>query len=215
MTVEDILSALCTLVIKNVVKDQWHRSFIESVQNHVTMGHPLSTNQATIVLKTAEKFVADVAKIKGYDTTATLSYIRNPQYRNSPYQSASIKREVRYLGSDKLAFRFKHDATVILDIKGLKSANDIIPSNPKWNNQFRIWIVTVTPGNLEKVFGLIKRHKFEFDEAVLEYMQLSTNSRKVPSTFVMDEDGDYVYANICNNPVLAYVVEHVMGGEPL
>jgi len=212
-TVEDILRGLGSLVVSRRIQDEWNRNFISNVQEHVLNGKPLSTNQGAIVLKIAARVLPDLSKVMRISMDSLQQAISSPVYRNQPYQSISVKREVRYLGEDKLAFRFKLDSTVVSDLKSLRSANDMVESKPAFNQEYRLWVVQVTPGNLEKVFQLIQRHRFDFDEGVLEYMTLCTNSKKVVSTFVQSDDGDVVYANVCNNPLLAYVVEHVMMGE--
>jgi hypothetical protein len=214
ITVEDLLDGLTSLVQKGAIRDQWHRNFMSSVQTYVCAGNALSTNQAQIILKVSTNHIAELCRELRSTRTTIESAIKVPVYKKSPYQSISIKREVRYIGMDKLAFRFKLDTLVVSELKALRSSGDPVNSAPRFNHKYRLWIVSVTPGNLEKVFDIIKRHKFEFDERVLEYMTLCTNSKKAVSTFATVEDGLAV-ANVTNNPLLSYVVKNLMGGNPI
>lgn len=213
ISVEDLLDGLATLVHKGGIKDPWHRNFLSNVQQYVLGGNALSTNQAQIVLKVANNHVAELSRETRRPKADVELYIKNPVYKKSPYQSVSIKREVRYIGMDKLAFRFKLDQVVVSELKSLRSSSDPINTAPRFDHKYRIWVVTVTPGNLEKVFDIIKRHKFDFDEGVLEYMTLCTNSKKAVSTFQFVDD-TLAVANITSNPLLAYVMQNLMNGQP-
>lgn len=215
VSVESLLRGLVALCAKNVIKDSWHRSFLSSVNSHVVGGSSMSTNQGATVLKVAGKYAGTLANALGVPQSEVLDCIKNPKYDKSPYQSISIPREVRYIGMDKLAFRFKVDNTVVAEIKQLRSAHDPVNSAPKWDNKYRLWIVTVTPQNIDKVFSIIQRHRFHFDEPVLEYMTLCSNSKKASSTFAAVEGTDIAVANICANPLLSYVVKNVLKGEPV
>lgn len=214
ISVEKMLTGLATLVVKGVIKDSWHRNFLSNVHTYVLGGNQLSTNQGAIVLKVAAKHTIELSREVNHTKTDLEYSIANPHYERQPYQSVSIKREVRYLGMDKLAFRFKLDQVVVAEIKALKSSTDTVNTNPSWNNQYRLWIVTVTPQNLDKVFGIIQRHKFEFDEEVLEYLTLCTNSKKGVTTFVPVDDQTMV-VNVVANPLLSYVVLNIMNGDPV
>lgn len=213
ITVENILNALCNLVIDGSIKGDWHKNFIQSVATHVAMGKPLSTNQSENVLKIARNSITNLSKTMRKPQAEVEAAIATPRHNQAPYQSASIKREVRYAGNDMLAFRFKHDPTAVADFKALKSATDPLSAIPYWNAQHRLWIVTVTPSNLDKVFNLIKRHRFEFDDAVLEYLTLCSNSKNVESVVVFDPESEQLVANVAGNPLLAYVMKNVLKGE--
>lgn len=213
LTVEELLGGLGSLVVSTRIKDEWHRSFIASVQQHVQNGSCLSTNQSTIILKACAKYPVDLSKVLRRSVQEVEDSIRNPSYKKEPYQSVSIKREVRYLGDNKLAFRFKLDNTVLQDIKNLRGNNDLVDERATFNEDYRIWVVSVTVTNYSKVFSIINRHKFDFDEGVLEYMTICNNTSKVKSTIVMEDDESLIYANICSNPILVELIKNTMNGE--
>src|SRR5437763_12180494 len=115
ISVERILDGLATLVVKGAVKDSWHRSFVNNVSQHVSGGNCVSTNQAQIVLKIARGHKQELCKELRCADTELDEAIQFPAYDREPYQSVSIKREVRYVGMDKVAFRFKLDPTVVAE----------------------------------------------------------------------------------------------------
>lgn len=213
--VEQLLKGLCQLVMSNTITDTWRRSFITNVTQYADNGSPLSTAQSKIVCQIAGNYHKQLATVLSATTSDIAKAIAQPQYKQVPYQSADIKREVRYIGMNKLAFRFKLDQTVVADIKALRTSSSYCQTQPVFNNDYRLWVVLVDTENLEKVFNLIKRHKFDFDEPVLEYLTRCSNSRKVPSAFVLDEESNEVYANVCNNPLLAHVVKNILKGQSL
>jgi hypothetical protein len=214
ITVERILNELATMAISGDINSDWHRNFLMNVQSHAFGGSALSSNQGAIVLKTAGNHSIKLSKRLRVTKAELDSAIASPVYERAPYQSISIPREVRYIGMDKIAFRFKLDNTVVAEIKALKSSTDQVNSAPVWNNQYRLWIVTVSPGNLDRIFEIIQRHKFHFDEPLLEYMTLCSNSKKAISTFAA-VDGNVAVANICSNPLLSTIVKKLLKGEPV
>lgn len=213
--VEQLLKGLCQLVINNTITDTWRRSFITNVTQYANNGSALSTAQSKIVCQISGNYHKQLATVLNVPQADIAKSIAQPQYQQKPYQSADIKREVRYIGMNKLAFRFKLDQTVVADIKALRTSSSYCQTQPVFNNDYRLWVVLVDSENLDKVFNLIKRHKFDFDEPVLEYLTRCSNSRKVPSAFVLDEENNDVYANVCNNPLLAHVVKNILKGQPL
>lgn len=213
--VETLLKGLCQLVMNNTITDTWRRSFITNVTQHVDNGSSLSTSQSRIVCQIAGNYHKALSAALSVPQQNVAEAIRTPQYRQTPYQSADIRREVRYVGMNKLAFRFKLDQTVVADIKSLRTSSSYCQTQPQFNSEYRLWLVLVDNDNLDKVQALIKRHKFDFDQDVLEYITRCANSRKVPSAFVLDPETNDVYANVCNNPLLAHVVRNILKGEPL
>jgi hypothetical protein len=213
MVVEDILDGLSRLVVAGKIKGAWHIDFISNVQGYVGGGGCLSTNQGTTLLKLATSNTNALAQLFSVSSATMKNWIDNPTYRQSPYQSTSVKREVRYLGGDQLAFRFKADKTVTDDLKALKTNEDVMNTRPKWNSHYRVWVVTVTATNLEKIMTLIQKHLFAFDTTALEYITICNNSKAADSTFFSMEEEGLIYGNIACGPILASVLEKTCGAR--
>lgn len=218
-SVEDLLRGLTLLVANQTIRDNWLTNFVGNVASHLQNGNALSTKQSEIICKNASNHLASLAKVMRLSRDDVTAAIQNPRYQRTPYQSTNVPREVRYVGMNKLAFRFKRDPTVVSDLRNLSVKQPFIHqksqlgSNTCWNPEQRIWIVPVVEDNLERVFDVIRRHKFNFDNDTAEYLTLCTNSKTQPSTVVMDDDEETVYVNICNNPLLAHVVFNLMNGQ--
>ena len=213
MYVEDILRGLGHLVTSEAIKDPWSRSFISNVIIHVGNSKPLSTNQSAMVLKIAAKQVIPLTQVMKFSAVEIRAGIDKPSHLRTPFESSDVKREVRYIGINKIAFRFKMDTIAQRDVKNLGVHNGVAQSKPEFHPKYKIWIVQVDNTNLAKIRDVISRHKFEFDDNLAEYLTRCENSQSVPSAFVVDVADDVIYANICNNPVLAYAVQHIMKGK--
>lgn len=214
ITVEDMLRGLGSLVVSRRIKDEWSKNFISNVQSHVTNQSALSSGQSDTILKIATRHIADLHKVMRTDLASVQRAIAHPQYRRPVYQSISVKREVRYMGADKLAFRFKADPTVVDDLKKLRDPNNdvVTPDPPRFEPRYRLWIVTVTQSNLEKIFGIISRHRFEHDMSVLEYLTICKNSKNHKTTIELEPEQDVIVANVVNNPILVEMIK-AMGGK--
>jgi hypothetical protein len=212
LTVEDLLDSLLFLVHTGVEQRDWNISFISSVANHVHSGHALTVNQGKTIVKLAANHISKIADHKKLDSNTVKHATITPSYRTKPVESANIKREVRYLGGNKLAFRFKMDPTVIAELKGLKSSS-LSNDRSSFNKQLRIWIVSVSAANLEKLFTIIKNNKFEFDEDVLQYMLKCSNSKGKAPSFNYDPQTGNIIVDVVDNPILEDIVSMVMGGD--
>lgn len=216
--VEDILRGLGSLVISRRIKDEWSKSFIQNVNSHVINQNALSTSQSETILKLANRYASDLHKVMRIDMPTLRQAIDVPRYRRTPYQSISVKREVRYGGENKLIFRFKSDPTVVSDIKALKTLGELVNNNTQppymFNAEHRVWVVAVTASNLEAIRNIITRHRFDYDIPVLEYITICHNSKNHVSSFELEPEANVIVANVINNPILAMAINR-MGGTPL
>jgi hypothetical protein len=212
LTVEDLLDGLYELASNCIERDAWKTNFIYNVYSSVNTspGRALSTAQANVILKLARQHTSNLANRQKWKVADIQAAISRPQYKTPPVQSQNIPREVRYLGGNKLAFRFKMDETVTRELKALRNSH---PSEKAFfNRKYRVWVVTVSPVNLEAVQGIIARHKFAYEQATLEFFMRMTNGKDaLPSIRYNNDTGNLVFT-IPNNPVLAQLVEVCMGG---
>lgn len=211
LTVEDLLDSLYQLVTSGVEKREWNVNFISNVAMHIRHGRALTINQGNTVVKLAANHIGKIAALRKIDANLVKQSVSSPKYRTPPVESANIKREVRYLGGNKLAFRFKHDPIVIAEIKGLKSSS-LSNDRSIFNKNFRIWVVTVSQANLEKIYSIIKKNKFEFDEDVLAFMHRCSNSKSKAPTLNYDLQSGNIHIEVTDNPILEDIISLVMGG---
>jgi hypothetical protein len=119
-----------------------------------------------------------------------------PQYDRPLYESTVLPREVRWAGDNKLVFRCKYNAAIIQDIKRLKTASLFSSIQyPFYMRDHKLWIVDVNAHNVKMVMDVIKRHKFEFDDAVAQFFLDIENHAGVTSQAKVSEQEILVTIN--------------------
>lgn len=184
------------------ITNQWDRRFIADVAGHAMSGSPISTAQGTVILKLIDRYREHLV-LDGANPVEVDTLLRSPHYKVAPYQSTNLPREVRWMGDNKLVFRFKFNAPIMEDIKRLKGSNHFLNTQyPLFVRDHKLWIVDLNSENLESVMNLIKRHRFMPDDTTIQYFLEASNAQgKKPVVEVKDEtleikvrDDDFVNA---------------------
>ena len=209
LTVEECLKNLEAVCHAPVVDQQgnvfeitntWDRRFISDVAEHSRNGKAVSTAQSSVVLKLIDRY-RDHLSVRGIARTEVDQLINFPQYARPPYQSTVLPREVRWAGDNKLVFRCKYNAGIIEDIKKLKGTNHFLPHHyPMFFREQKLWIVDVNSGNAEKTMDVIKRHKFDFDDAVAQFFLDIENGKGRRSEILTD--GESIQITVRNDDLL-------------
>lgn len=160
--IEDIIDTLMMLVHNgsNFEKDQWKINFICSVSNQTAFGRPLSDAQVKVVMKLIGQHKHVLAKTMKLNVSDIEYIITNPTYRQPVVPSKNIPREVRYVGENLLAFRYKLDPILVRDIKNLRCGRF---QKPQFDRRHRIWLVPVNRDNVLDIQEIITQHKFSYD----------------------------------------------------
>ena len=198
--------------------DDWGRKFIQSLNESVTSGRALSTRQGeffvNLIKRHRDRIVTGGC---GYSSIDMDRLILSPSYRQEPYESVMVKREVRYLGDNKLGFRFKKDDAIKEAIKRIRASaketswrSDLEPS---YEFKHRMWVIPVTATNFKQVMNMILRNDFGLDEEVAAFLGLCEASINQPPTAVLDEEGGRIILNICDNEALGAWVDNVLIGD--
>jgi hypothetical protein len=217
---------------KRLLNDDWQRNFVQSICDQIDQGKPLSTRQSVQVLKIIDLIRIEIIS-RGWATEPEiLSLLLDPQYHQPLYESVYIPKEVRYLGGHMLAFRFK-DRAIVEHIKALaviekttwldgtdrhfRSAlplrDNSLPMKPRFEWLHKIWLVPVYRHNLKNITSLITKHRFAMDNQVADYLRLARRSVNQPSLFATD--GEVIFANVCDNPLLSGWITAVAAGVAL
>lgn len=203
--------------------DDWHKGFIRSISQQIAADKPLSTRQATVILKLIRQ-LHDLLIKQGWATEADLaSMLHTPQYRHLPYESFSLPKECRYLGNNLLAFRFKAHTPLQEKIKELGTTTTswfgeppLTPHlKPRFDWLYKVWIVPVYRFNLQAIIDLIKDEHFNVDGTVSHYLALANRSFNQSSLFSIDETMGVILANVCDHPILAAWITEIAEGIPL
>ena len=201
---------------------EWHRNFITNVANHAMSGHQLSTNQSMTILKLVGKIRQSLVAYGMATDLDIANMLAMPQHRRPLYESVAIPREVRYLGSNYLGFRFKQNDLIIKRIKSfgqpcmtnwLKfelAENFSLIDRPRFDWGHRIWIVPVFRHNINHIMALLREYRFGIDPVTADYLQLAQSSLDMSSTFTMADE--FIVGNVRDNPLLAsWMTENAEG----
>lgn len=149
LTLEDCLEALdsinwnppVTATGKSEILNTWDRRFISDVTYHVREGKPLSTGQGSLALKLITRYRSCLVAYGISDAQLT-QMLATPIYRQIPFASTTLPREVRWAGDNLLAFRCKYNAVIKEELK--KLADGATHSRvPKFNQAHKLWVVEV------------------------------------------------------------------------
>jgi hypothetical protein len=223
MYVEDILIAISNKVATvrrpfgSLFDGQWYRSFISSVAQHIQAERALSSNQSRTILKMIDKARAYIVTYGIASAVEIEHLLAAPRHRRTPYVSAQVPREVRYIGDNLLALRCKADGLLTAHIKALGNppitSETLMPTRPRFDWTHRIWIVPVHHFNLPAIRDLLHEHRFHTNRATADYLDLCAASINQPSicTFT-DTTRSIMIVNICDDYIMAGWITNVAGG---
>jgi hypothetical protein len=221
MTVEDGVALLAECVdgglYVDCARDDWAVKFVRNVATHVSAGKALSTEQARIILnllrRSRNEFVLrSIVGVRGVDLDRLL---KAPTYRQPPYASANVPREVRYLGDNCLGFRFKRDDTISSDLKALVRDQDFGFEDIWFHPMHRLWVVPINRDTIAEAMALISRHRFSFDDGVADFLAAASDATGQPSSVSTDPELGLTAVQVRDNEVAAWIVASVLRGQPV
>lgn len=193
------------------ISNSYDRRFIHDLTQYAQQGKAISTAQGDIALKLIERY-RHILVASGYNDAEIGMLLITPVFKVAPYKSTILPREVRWAGDNKLVFRCKFNQSVVDDIRKLEGLNHFITSSkPRFDHDNKLWVVTVSSGNYERVMDVIKRHKFQIDTTVEQYFLAVVNSLGQPSSIETEGDGFVITAR--NDDLLAAWVDLIASTE--
>jgi hypothetical protein len=200
---------------------EWQRSFIQSVGRHVDQGKSLSTKQSKIVLQLIEQVKPYLIEYGWATETDITKLLHDPQFRRPLYESTNVPKEVRHLGNNLLAFRFKKNELLRDRLKAVCHPKQKVPDEtlndglirPRFDWLYKIWIIPVYRFNILPIIQIINDEHFGVDQEAIHYLRLAKSSFNRPSMFAIGEE--VIFANVCDDPILAGWITEVAHGIAL
>lgn len=216
LTVEDLLEKLQHVTVskwKKKITSSWDVNFINDVASKVRNGNSISTGQAKVVLKLIQRYKDVLVSDLCIDESKVDLVLKHPLYRQAPYESINLPREVRYAPPKYLLFRCKYNPNIINGIKKLKGtrvfsheANNMAEVTPRFNKKHKIWAVEVTESNLDKITKVISRYNFQFDSEVEQFILKCTNA--IEEKTVIEHGENEIKITVKNDDFLdAYITK--------
>ncbi|RYD61157.1 MAG: hypothetical protein EOP83_17695 [Verrucomicrobiaceae bacterium] len=216
MTVEDAIEVLAHHVNRGLFtithEDSWAFKFVQNVSAYTRQDKPLSTEQSRIILRVVRKNRAYLIE-HGTDAEAIDALLAKPTYRNEPYPSANVPREVRHLGDNLLGFRFKRNDEISQALQALMAYRPFKLDNIWFHRDHRLWVVPITRWNLTDAMNVIRDHRFGFDEGVTEYLTACENNRGRPAEFIGDASMGIIAGQVYDCEIIAWWARNVVGGS--
>jgi hypothetical protein len=195
-----------------LLSDDWSIKFVCSVNEQITNDHPLSTEQAKVVVRMIQDVHGFLADYGDADLTEMQKLLSHPRFKHEPYQSTYIPKEVRHIGSNLLAFRFKYQPAIIKDIHSISKISHY-GSKPYFDYNLKLWIVPVISTNFRRVKEVINDHRFGTNDATDLWLTKAKNSYDAPSIIFIEDD--LCVATVCANEMLAFWMVNSVGAEPV
>jgi hypothetical protein len=231
MFVEDIIVKVRNMVLFGhapLLNDEWHKNFVCSICEQIERGAAMSTKQSAQTLRIIGLLRKQIVQAGLASETEIDNMLIDPSHRQPLYKSIYIPKEVRFIGGNMLAFRFK-DRAITEKIKALgylernrwlpdphrhfqhtALRENMLPHRPRFEWLHKIWIVPVYRHNVPHIFELITKHRFHMDDMTVKYLNLVRQSADRPSLFATD--GEVILGNVCDNPLLSGWITEIAGG---
>lgn len=193
LTVEDLLERLerflwYTPKGKKFDFPAWDRRFIADVASFTREGKRLSDDQSNLAIKLIKSY-ENMLRADGVDSSALSALIASPLHRNQPYISPKIKREIRYMGENKVLMRFKYNPVIIEKLREAKYTNPYTrKSYPHFDSALKIWIVEINDISYEKIVSIVRLYRFDFDDEVAEFFMNFENAKSNQSEVLLEDE---------------------------
>lgn len=173
-----------------------------SLADQVSRGLGLTDKQSELVLRLVSKYQRQLSS-EGVDAT---DIINSPTYR-IPVRTIDRSRYL-YLDGSTLIFRFPYDADLIAAIKKVMTTSQ---GACRWNNNNRVWQMSLTEWNLSWAHTFASQNQFDIDPTVTNLMQSVLESEKTPYRIELGfRDGELAILNAA--PSLLEYLDHTLGG---
>lgn len=159
----------------------WHMGF--KLKNSVQ----ISSKQADLLVKLLRKY-KNAFVMLGLSDQVFNEILNNRIFLVEPYKSSIIEREVRYLGDNILAFRFKYNPKILDELKRIKSKRGQDNNKIYFNSEYKLWIACIDEKNISDIMKLIKSFSFNFDKDVELFFLDSFNNSEKNVELLLDND---------------------------
>jgi hypothetical protein len=212
-TVEDLVNILHTAMIHhpNRVINNWDSNFINDVATKIDKNGIISTGQASVALKLFLRYKHLLVEY-GVPDYVVEQIAKSPTYKQSPYQSHDIPREVRHIGGDFLAFRMKFNTNIVSDIKKARSENEYGLVSPIFEPTYKLWVVEVSEMNVNKIESIITRYKFGYDDAVTNLLFEVETRKNRRSVVDFDMNTGMILVSLGNDDMVNSYIMDMMNG---
>lgn len=159
------------------ISNKYDLKFIWDIGYKVYLDKILSTKQYELLLTILPKYNSLYVDL-GIDIDQYNYWLTHKDTKSIKlYESKDIKREVRYIKNNTLAFRFIYSPDIV---KLFKEINKKSSANLSVIREHNIWLLDITEKNYNDIINLIGLYGFEFDNSLENYLLEYENSKNTP-----------------------------------
>lgn len=190
------------------ISNKYDLKFIWDMGYKVYLDKILSTKQYDLLLTILPKYNSLYTKL-GIDIQQYNYWLNCKDTKSIKlYESKNIKREVRYIKNNTLAFRFIYSPDIA---KLFKEINKKSPANLSFIREHDIWLLDITEKNYNDITNLISSYGFEFDDSVENYLLEYENTKGNPVEIkISDNKCDIIVTN--NNMFVKWLERELLLG---
>ena len=182
------------------ISNDWDRRFISEVAwRSRNVQFALTTGQVSVVTKLIDRYRVQL-ELTGEQDHEISTCLGAVHCRLEPLASSTVKREVRWVGDGRLAFRFKFNPHIKDELKAFKTGDLLGTHKTTYEPRHKLWIVPVSVANYEAVVSVISKFGFDFDDDVAEFLTGVSNSRLMKSNITLC--GDEIIAEVKDDALL-------------
>jgi hypothetical protein len=222
LTVEDLLEKLSDICTnpprwsngkKAEIQQPWDRKFIMDVAYKTRDGKQISTAQSEIALKVINRFQQNLI-VAGVDNIEIQQLLNVPIFRQPPYQSTHLEKEVRWAGRRKLLLRSKFNGSMNEDIARLPNEElGLLGRNlPDFSSEKKggknVWVIEVHGQNIEPIMELLKKYSIKGDEETVQFLKKCYDTEMLQSTATL-VNGE-IKVEVQNDPFLTSWLETLL-----
>jgi hypothetical protein len=218
LTVEDVCEALyraCVSHVDSASFDEWSRSFISTTNGVIGSDFALTTEQSRIVLSLAKRYRSVLVRVNptfGTDLDRALSA---PRHRRPVVTPSDIRREVRYLGTNFIGFRYKRDPNVAQALNRITGLGlTTIDPSTLYRAEDKVTRVPVNRFTIAPIQEVIRRHRFHIDDPCLAYLTDVINAVGQPVSAAHGPDLGLFAIEVPDNDLVSWWIPTVLGGRP-
>lgn len=183
------------------IKNDFDLKYFWDIGYKIYLNKPISSKQYSLLVKCLRGYKHLMLDL-GFDSTQLDYWFNYTPTKLNTYESKEIKREVKYLGDNFIAFRFLVIPELIDVFKSLRSTNKF------YFREENIYVVECNPTSIKALYTIISKYKFSFDADLENYLYFVENNKDIVYFDINEEEIKYPSSDIIDNLMLLYNVSN-------
>lgn len=142
--------------------------FFVDMEKKVSRGKSLSTNQCKLAIRRIQQNLEFAKAACSIDRSDLKNLLKNPVYRIPPVESVEWAKEVRWVGFNKIALKYKFNKELNESIYKLA---DQTVENTHMSDKHFLTIIPIVPGSIKYIYQFCMDNKFKMDKITEDFFK--------------------------------------------